>query len=290
MEQTVVKAMSVLETLIHNEQPQRLTDLAQALGMTKPNVFRLLGTLSELGYVQQNPETSLYRPTLKVYELGAVLIGRADLVSVGGVCIRWLTEQSRESTQLAVFDDGYVVYVDKVDSPQPLKAMTAIGSRVPAGCVSTGKAMLAWLPDTALQAALPLMKKFTAQTRLTQRALEKDFAEARSCGYAVNRGEWRSGVGGIAAPIRDRFGNVVAAVGMWGAETNILGPRRDELAELTMATANKISRDLGYLSATRKAELLAAAPHNVSGAARSSGLPRAARHGRTPRADMPGQR
>lgn len=248
MEQTVVKALAILEALIHAEQPQRLTDLASSLSMTKPNVYRLLGTLSELGYVQQDSDTSLYRPTLKVYELGVMIIGRADLVTTAGPVLRNLCEQAHESVQLAVFDDGYVVYVGKVDSSHPLKAITTIGNRVPATCVSTGKAMLAWLPEPALESALQRVQKFTPTTKLTRRAVERDLIEVRRLGYATNRGEWRPGVCGIAAPVRDRVGSVIAAVSAWGGEANILGPRRDELAALVMTAANQISRHLGYLS------------------------------------------
>jgi IclR family transcriptional regulator, KDG regulon repressor len=247
LEQTVVKALSVLEALVEAERPQRLTELANALSMTKPNVYRLLGTLSHLGYVQQDAETSLYRPTLKVWEMGATLVGRVDLVSAAAPCIRRLSEAARESTQLAVFDQGYAVYVDKVDSPQPLKAITSIGSRVPASCVSTGKAMLAWLPDESVRAAMKLIRKFTPNTKDKRRDVDKDLEDARRLGYAVNRGEWRVGVCGIAAPVRDRLGGVVAAVGVWGAELNILGARREELAELAMNAAAEVSRQLGYI-------------------------------------------
>ena len=66
-------------------------------------------------------------------------------------------------------------------------------------------------------------------------------------GYSINRGEYRQGVVGVAAPVRDRSGNVVAAIGVWGAEKNILGARREELAHMAMVAARDISRDLGFI-------------------------------------------
>jgi DNA-binding IclR family transcriptional regulator len=249
MEQTVAKAMALLEALVRASQPQRLTDLASGLGMTKPNVHRLLGTLSELGYAQQDATTSLYRPTLKVYELGAELVGRADVMSLSTPVLERLAAQAQESALLTVFDSGYVVYVKKVDSPRPIKAIAAVGTRVPASCVSTGKVLLAWLPESALEATLPLLRKFTPLTKTTRRAIERDLLDARQLGYATNRGEWRPGICGIAAPVRDWLGNVIAAVGVWGAEEDLLGARRPEVATLTMAAANEISRSLGYLNA-----------------------------------------
>src|ERR1700682_755945 len=132
MEQTVQKALNLLEALVRSGQPRRLTELARQLELTKPNVYRLLSTLSVLGYVKKDPATSLYSPTLKLWEMGTMLVRDVDLQTVAGPRLRRLCEDAHESVQLAVFDSGYVVYIDKVDSPQPLKAITSIGSPPPA--------------------------------------------------------------------------------------------------------------------------------------------------------------
>jgi DNA-binding IclR family transcriptional regulator len=151
-----------------------------------------------------------------------------------------------------------VVYVDKVDSPQPLKAMTTIGSRVPATVTSSGKALLAWLPSSALDQAMAELERYTPLTLMKRQEVEADLEETRVRGYAVNRGEFREGVAGIAAVIRDRHGAVVAAVTLWGSDRNILGPGRDNLARMAMVAARDISRDLGHIE---PAAAKARAPH-----------------------------
>jgi IclR family KDG regulon transcriptional repressor len=260
MEQTVQKALNLLEALVRSGQPRRLTELSRQLGLTKPNVYRLLSTLSVLGYVKKDPLTSLYSPTLKMWEMGSLLVRDVDLVSVASPRLRRLCEDARESVQLAVFDAGFAVYVDKVDSPHPLKAMTTIGSRLPATVVSTGKAMLAWLPTEALDVAFAHVKRYTPATLMRRKDIEQDLQATRERGYSVNRGEFRPGVCGIAVPVRDRSGSVVAAIGIWGAEANILGSRREELAHMAVIAARDVSRDLGFLDAApvpparRKAE------------------------------------
>lgn len=247
MEQTVQKAMNLLEALVRSGQPRRLTELARQLGLTKPNVYRLLSTLSILGYVKKDPDTSLYSPTLKLWEMGSMLVRDVDLGAVAGPRLRALMEETNESVQLAVFDAGYVVYVDKVDSAQPLKAMTSIGSRVPASVTSTGKAILAWLPSESVDVAFQHVKRYTPITLVKRRDIERDLAETRERGYAINRGEFRLGVCGIAAPVRDRTAVVIASIGVWGAERNILGHRLDELARMMLAAARDVSRDLGFI-------------------------------------------
>src|SRR4029077_11834941 len=120
MEQTVQKALNLLEALVRSGQPRRLTELSRELGLTKPNVYRLLSTLSVLGYVKKDPATTLYSPTLKIWEMGSLLVRGVDLQTTAAPRLRPLSDEPRESVQLAVFDSGYVVYIDKVDSPQPL--------------------------------------------------------------------------------------------------------------------------------------------------------------------------
>lgn len=247
MEQTVQKALNLLEALVRSGQPRRLTELARQLGLTKPNVYRLLSTLTILGYVKKDPATTMYSPTLKIWELGSLLVRDVDLVTVAQPRLKRLATETRESVQLAVFDGGFAVYVDKVDSNQPLKAITSIGSRVPASVTSTGKALLAWMPPEALDQSMPHVKRYTPLTLTRRKDIEKDLEETRLRGYSVNRGEFRPGVCGIAAPVRDRSAGVIAAIGVWGAEKSILGARRDELAHLLVSAARDVSRDLGFV-------------------------------------------
>jgi DNA-binding IclR family transcriptional regulator len=247
MEQTVQKALNLLEALVRSGQPRRLTELARQLDLTKPNVYRLLSTLSVLGYVKKDPASSMYSPTMKLWEMGSMLVRDVDLVAVAAPRLRRLSAESHESVQLAVFDSGFCVYVDKVDGPAPLKAITSIGSRVPATVTSTGKALLAWSPVEALDQAMTHVKRFTPLTLTRRKDIERDLEETRLRGYSVNRGEFRPGVTGLAAPVRDRSSNVVAAIGIWGGEKTILGARREELAHLAIVAARDISRDLGFL-------------------------------------------
>src|SRR4030095_4685076 len=103
MEQTVQKAMNLLEALVRSGQPRRLTELARQLGLTKPNVYRLLSTLSVLGYVKKDPATSLYSPTLKLWEIGSMLGRDVDLVEGVSPRLRRLCLETHESVQLTVF-------------------------------------------------------------------------------------------------------------------------------------------------------------------------------------------
>src|SRR6202158_4902797 len=107
MEQTVQKALNLLEAMVRSGHPRRLTELSRELGLTKPNVYRLLSTLSILGYVKKDPATTLYSPTLKLWEMGSMLVRDVDLQSIAGPRLRRLREEARGSVQLAVLGAGY---------------------------------------------------------------------------------------------------------------------------------------------------------------------------------------
>jgi IclR family acetate operon transcriptional repressor len=91
------------------------------------------------------------------------------------------------------------------------------------------------------------VKRYTPITLTRRKDIERDLEESRTRGYAINRGEFRVGVCGIAVPVRDRTGGVVAAIGLWGAEKNILGARQEDLAQLAASAARDVSQSLGYI-------------------------------------------
>src|SRR5258705_2517887 len=100
MEQAGQQALNLLEALVRSGQPRRLTELSRELGLTKPNVYRLLSTLSALGYVKKDPQTTLYSPTLKLWEMGSMLVRDVDLVAMASPRLRKLCADTHESAQL----------------------------------------------------------------------------------------------------------------------------------------------------------------------------------------------
>jgi DNA-binding IclR family transcriptional regulator len=103
------------------------------------------------------------------------------------------------------------------------------------------------MPSEALDLAFQHVKRYTPHTLTRRKDIERDLEETRARGYSINRGEFRVGICGIGVPIRDRTNSVVAAIGVWGAEKNILGVRQDDLARMSMSAARDISQSLGHI-------------------------------------------
>ena len=248
MDKAVIKGLRLIEALAMGEAARGVSDLAQELQLTKSNVHRLLTTLQAQGYVRQNPGDSSYQLTMKLWELGARVPRRMDLLHLARPAMRRLADQTGETVHLSVLEDVHVIYVDKIESAHHLRAHTAVGSRAPAFAVATGKAMLAQLPDSALERFVPHLQRYTPSTRATLDELREDIALARQQGFAtVVEGEWRVGIAACACAILGARGELVGAIGMSGPDSRIKRKQLKVIAPQVVAAAQQISAALGHL-------------------------------------------
>ncbi|MFV0473482.1 MAG: IclR family transcriptional regulator, partial [Pikeienuella sp.] len=236
MDKTLLKGLLVLEHVVRSDAPVRSTDVADELGLMKSNAHRVLKTLAEAGYIQQNLRSREFSPSLKLWEMGATGAGRLDLRQRAGDTLRPLARETGETVHLSVLDRAEVIYIDKIDSSQPVGAYTRLGGRAPAYCVATGKAILAQLEEPALEPVLASLVRHAENTLPSPDALAADLGETRARGYSINRGDWRNGVWGVASAVRDARNTVVAAVGVSGPDFRI-EPRSDELGAIFMNAA-----------------------------------------------------
>lgn len=247
---TFAKGLQVLEALTRRSDAAGVAELARELGMPKSNVFRLLNALVAQRYVRQRPKDDRYELTLKLWELGARVMSHIDLTNAAAPHLDELSARSGETTQLAVFDDGASVYIDKRDGRFPIRGFTKIGSRAPAHCCATGKAELAFKSADVIDRIGKRLERFTSATIVTPEQLDRELKKIRVRGFATNRGEWFEEVWGVAAPIRNGTGAVCGSVGIWGPKERI-SKAVDQSAEAVSIAAAGISAALGHKSETR---------------------------------------
>jgi IclR family transcriptional regulator, KDG regulon repressor len=130
-----------------------------------------------------------------------------------------------------------VVHIDKADGSNPVGSYTTLGGRAPAYCVATGKLLLAHSNATVREQVLQgELTRFTPLTLAEAPLLRRELERVRTDGFAVNRGEWRAGVGGVAVPVMSPFNDVVAALGFSGPADRILGRMEELILALREAT------------------------------------------------------
>lgn len=240
MDKTFVKGLSLLEILVMSGEPRGVTSLALETGMTKSNIHRLLSTLTACGYARKNRSNGGYELTSKIWELGVLVRSRLSLVKVSQPHMEELARETGESVHLSILEGLEVVYMDKIESKHPIAAYTRIGGRAPAWKVATGKAMLAYANWDEDQ-----LTKVSGCSPQELRHLNADLETVRTLRYAVNRGEWRAEVFGIAAPIWDATHSVVGAVGISGPATRFGQKNITSWSGIVIAAADAISREMG---------------------------------------------
>lgn len=272
MDKGAAKVLRILEYLAQADRPLGVAELASALRLSKSSVHRPLTTLVELDYVKQEAVTARYAASLKMWEVGSAVLDRLDLKRVAAEPMTELAGETGETVHLSILDGNHVVHIDKVECEHAIRAYSRVGGRVPVHCVATGKAMLAFQSDAFIRMATRNLKAATLNTVVDPDLLLTELAQIRRNGISISRGAWQPGVDGIAAPIRDANGHVVAALGISGPAIRLRSKECARYVPLVADAAAKISRALGYAAPRARArgpkiikKLTLAASSNRSG-------------------------
>ena len=229
-------------------QPVGITDLSRRLGLAKGSIARLVATLVEQNCLVRDPEAGKYRLGMKIWELGHRALAGLDLHDIARPEMAQLHAATRDTVHLSVLTDaGEMVFLDKIDSTKGLRPVIELGAHLPPHAVANGKAMLAFRPQAEVERILSgKLQRFTEHTVVGKRELRTALDETRRLGYAVNHGEYRADVSGVAAPILNHTGMAVAALGLSLPTTAEKHDFTDQLAHLVVKSARDISFALGH--------------------------------------------
>ena len=238
----------MLDWLARQQRDCRATEVVQAFGLARSNAHRTLQTLVKCGWATQDASTTAYRASLRLFELGALVSQSSDIGTLVRPQLAALARATGETVHLAALDGAEIVYLDKFDSPLPVAAYSRIGGRAPAYCVASGKALLAAAqPDVAaLRDLLGKLVAHTSHTITDFKVLAAELQRCRTRGVAENREEWRLGVCGLGAVLRDARGAAVAAVGMSVPSIRFARLQARHLTEQLLACAADASAALGF--------------------------------------------
>ncbi|WP_159952009.1 DNA-binding transcriptional regulator KdgR [Rhizobium sp. 18065] len=246
----VLKVFAVVEALVEDKRVS-LADLAQRAMTSKTTAHRLLQTMVELGYVEQDPETEKYGLTLKLFSLGArSLTEQADLLRVADPAMGKLSRATGESINLGILDerDQKVVYIHKYDSAFSLSMKSTLGLRNPLHSTSLGKALLAWRDEDEIRERIGRMDmvKLAPRTITEPDALFEQLRLTRSRGYSEEVEESEAGVRCMAAPIFNYMGKPIAAVSIAFPLFRFDEARKPDYIDLLTTAGMTASQALGY--------------------------------------------
>jgi DNA-binding IclR family transcriptional regulator len=248
MVKSVDRALKIITLVSKRKEGVGVTELASNLDLNKSSIFRLLSTLVDHGFIEQNPETKKYRLGYKYLELSSMLLESIDLRTQAKSFLEELESYTNEVIHLVVYDQGEAIYIEKLEGSETLRTHSQVGRRAPMHCSSVGKVILAHLPlneivDFIDKNGLP---KHTENTITDKEAFFKELGKIRNLGFATEIEENETGITCIAAPIFDHRKKITAAVSISGPSIRMTEERLAEIKPIIVDAGKKISMRLGY--------------------------------------------
>jgi len=243
----LVRGLQVLE-ILGNGRKAALSDVARTANLSCSTTFRVLETLRQRGYVEQDGADGLYRIGFKAVQIGASYSATSPLPQAAHAVMLELVEHLNETVNLAILDGNEAVYIHQVEAQRSIRMFTQLGARAPLHCTGVGKALVAWRHPEQLARLLEnhTFETFTPTTLSSEKQLLAGLQEVRQRGYAIDDEEREVGVRCVTAPVRDAQGEVVAALSVSAPIMRFTKKRIAACCGNIVEAANKISGQLGY--------------------------------------------
>lgn len=213
-ESTSLRAFSVLEYVARAGVPVSLDDATHACNLPKPTVFRILAMLQEAYLLQREPLSKRYIVGARLSALAIDVMQHSTLRAQCHTVLQELVDEIGESCNLTMLDGNEVLYIDRVETPLPLRLHLEPGTRVPLHCTASGKIFLSRMSAKQIHRLLgkgPL-KRYTAKTITDLPALEKELRQIKVAQVATHDSELFDDSVAVAVPVAIQHGQVYAAV------------------------------------------------------------------------------
>lgn len=246
------RALRVLETFSDSRPQQSLTAIAGEAGLDKAVVFRVLQAFVAHGVMGRNVNTEEYFITPAVLRWVFAVPGFQQLRALALPHMIRLRDISKETVFLSMIDGEHRISVFQLESPHQIKRTVPLGVRHGIVYGATGKAALAFLSEDRFGRLLKRtpLRQLAAGTIVSRSLLEAELRRTRARGYAVGIQEEVPNVAGVAAPLFDYAGAVVAVLTVTGPLQRFRAAARGKIAPHLLAAARQISQQLGYQSET----------------------------------------
>jgi DNA-binding IclR family transcriptional regulator len=246
---TIDKAMQVMTAFSPARPELAVMELAERLQMHKSVVSRIAGTLRSWGMLEVNPATGRLRVGPAAFRIGSLFSHhRNSLADMAGPLLADLVHHTAHSVHLSVLEGAKLLVIATVESPSSLRVIMRVGDERHLHATAAGKLFMALsgpelMRATHRETGFPAL---TPQTITRPEDIERAFARIRRERLATNRGESTIGAGAIAAPVLDRYGEVIAAVSTV-FPLNVVDPaRRAVIERYTKSCAEQLSAKVAH--------------------------------------------
>lgn len=244
--QALDRGLQIL-SLLSREGRQTLTDLAMRAGMPPSSAHRLLLTLQAHRFAEFDDHTQDWMIGVEAYRIGAGFLTRINLPELSADIMHDLMTETGETANLAIADDGDVVFISQVETQNPIRAFFRPGTRSHMHASGAGKALLAQMPQDDLEKLLQKkgLPEFTAKTLSMPGDLFADLERIRSRGWSFDDEERYDGMRCIAAPVFSAHGRAIAGISVSGPSARFTEQAIADFSAAVRKSARTLSQRLG---------------------------------------------
>ncbi len=242
---TVNRLVEILDSFASHPSGWSLVELSEHLGIPKSTLHRFLFALEIHGILHRDPSDRRwrlgYRPLL--WGRGAANYGALRLIA--RPIMESLAAETGETVLLTVYQNGEVVFIEKVDSTHAVRLAVDVGTRRPPHAGASSKVLMAFLPPGEIEAIIQRgLPRLSPNTITDPQALRTELARIREQGYAISVEETDAGAWGVATPIRNSRGEVIAAIGIAGPTFRLTEEHIQKYIRLCRQAAEQILSSL----------------------------------------------
>lgn len=211
---TNMRMLILLETLSEAGRPLSVAEIGEVVDLPKPTLHRLCTTLEDEGFLIRDSIGGRLRPARRTRVLASGLQMASQLHISRRLVLQSLASEIRETCNYVVAGESGMTYLDRVDTPWPLRYQLPIGAEVPFHCTASGKLFLSSLDVDELRRLLDTLPLTEEGPRaITDKdSLANEMAAIRKAGYSWDNEEFMAGMVAMAVPVFDQNKRLVAAV------------------------------------------------------------------------------
>ncbi|MBZ9657178.1 IclR family transcriptional regulator [Phyllobacterium lublinensis] len=244
--QVLDRSLNLLSIIADNDG-STLTDLADHTGMAPSTVHRLLNSLANHGMLMHDTESGEWTIGVRAFEIGNAFLRYRKLGTISRPFLKRLMDECGETANVAIEDEGDVVFISQIESHAPMRAFFRPGRRGPIHASGIGKAILSTWSDTAIGQTLGgrTLTHFTDHTLDTLPALLNDIQKIRTRGWSIDDEEHTLGMRCIAAPLFNEHGEAIAGISVSGPAVRLPKEKLGVLGPVIRRTADELTAAMG---------------------------------------------
>jgi len=237
--------VAILDCFTFEKPEWSLAEISRHLGVPKPSVHRYLVAMEHFGMLHRVNDGA-WRLGHRLFVWGQTVTHISNLRDIARPHMRSLVEATHETALLTIYDNQQIICIDKIESERPVRMNALVGSCHPIHAGASSKILTASLPAQEIDALIRYqgLPQLSTNTITDEASLLQELQAIRSQGYAISHEETDQEAWGVAVPVRDRSGVVIAGIGIAGPVSRYSRELEEEYIALCLHASRMISAAL----------------------------------------------